>query len=198
MRTRARRIAVRVSEEQYNKISRLTERSFFTKEQVLRDIILGYPIQENRKPECMEFILKLRGIASTLNNIFRNYGLSDLPIGKEMKQTADDELISFNPAVELAALKENEQKELIEAMDYAQSVPSLSQAQRMKKLSKEGKLSLEKMQDILSEIKKGEISRVTFTNEQLHRYFPNNYTPEMMKREIVAILKIWMEQYWDK
>ena len=89
MRTRARRIAVRVSEEQYNKISRLTERSFFTKEQVLRDIILGYPIQEKRSPECMEFILKLRGIASTLNNLFRNYGLSDLPIGKEMKQTAN-------------------------------------------------------------------------------------------------------------
>ena len=110
----------------------------------------------------------------------------------------DDELISFNPAVELAALKENEQKELIEAMDYAQSIPSLSQAQRMKKLSKEGNLSLEKMQDILSEVKKGEISRVTFTNEQLHRYFPNSYTPEMMKCEIIAILKIWMEQYWDK
>ena len=116
----------------------------------------------------------------------------------ELLQQLDDELISFNPAVELAALKENEQKELIEAMDYAQSVPSLSQAQRMKKLSKEGKLSLEKMQDILSEIKKREISRVIFTNEQLHRYFPNNYTPVMMKREIVAILKIWMEQYWDK
>ena len=47
------------------------------------------PIQEDRSPECMEFILKLRGIASTLNNLFRNYGLSDLPIGKEMKQTAD-------------------------------------------------------------------------------------------------------------
>ena len=98
----------------------------------------------------------------------------------------------------LAALKENEQKQLIEAMDYAQSVPSLSQAQRIKKLSKDGKLSIEKMQEILSEIKKGEITRVTFTNEQHHRYFPNNYTPEMMKREIVAILKIWMEQYWDK
>ncbi len=78
------------------------------------------------------------------------------------------------------------------------SLSLLSQAQRMKKLSKEGKLSLEKMQDILSEIKKREISRVIFTNEQLHRYFPNNYTPVMMKREIVAILKIWMEQYWDK
>lgn len=89
MRTRARRIAVRVSEEQYNKINRLTEHSFFTKEQVLRDIILGYPIQEKRSPECMKFILKLRGIASTLSNLCRNYGLSDLPIGKEMKQTAN-------------------------------------------------------------------------------------------------------------
>ena len=116
----------------------------------------------------------------------------------ELLQQLDDELISFNPAVELAALKEKEQKQLIEAMDYAQSVPSLSQAQRIKKLSKDGKLTLEKMQEILSEIKKGEVTRVTFTNEQLHRYFPNNYTPEMMKREIVAILKIWMEQYWDK
>lgn len=89
MRTRARRIAVRVSEEQYNKICRLTDRSFFTKEQVLRDIILDYPIQENRSPECMKFILKLRGIASTLNNLCRNYGLSDLPIGREITQSAD-------------------------------------------------------------------------------------------------------------
>lgn len=89
MRTRARRIAVRVSEEQYNKISRLTERSFFTKEQMLRDIILSYPIQEDRSSECMEFILKLRRIASTLNNLRGNYGLSGLPIGKEMKQTTD-------------------------------------------------------------------------------------------------------------
>ena len=99
MRTRARRIAVRVSEEQYNKISRLTERSFFTKEQVLRDIILGYPIQEDRKPECMEFILKLRGIASTLNNLRGNYGLSGLPIGKEMKQTADA-VVEVNSLIE--------------------------------------------------------------------------------------------------
>ena len=78
----------------------------------------------------------------------------------ELLQQLDDELISFNPAVELAALKEKEQKQLIEAMDYAQSVPSLSQAQRIKKLSKDGKLTLEKMQEILSEIKKGEITRV--------------------------------------
>ncbi|MBO5066747.1 MAG: hypothetical protein J6D06_11575 [Clostridia bacterium] len=89
MRTRARRIAVRVSEEQYNKIWRLTDRSFFTKEQVLRDIVLGYPIQEDRKPECMKLIMLLRKIAGNLSGLCRNYGLSDLPIGKEMKQTAN-------------------------------------------------------------------------------------------------------------
>lgn len=104
--------------------------------------------------------------------------------------------ISFNPAVEIANLKMKEQENFLEAMDYAQSVPSLSQAQRIKALSKSGKLTLEEMQDILSEIKKGEITRVTFTNEQLHRYFPDNYTPQMMKREIIAILKIWMEERW--
>ena len=89
MRTRARRIAVRVSEEQYNKICRLTDRSFFTKEQVLRDIILGYPIQENRKPECMKLIMLQRKIAGNLSGLCRNYGLSGLPIGKEMKQTVN-------------------------------------------------------------------------------------------------------------
>ena len=104
--------------------------------------------------------------------------------------------ISFNPAVEISNLKMKEQEKFIEAMDYAQSVPSLSQAQRIKEISKNGTLTLEKMQDILSEIKKGEITRVTFTNEQLHRYFPDNYTPQMMKREIIAILKIWMEERW--
>lgn len=54
------------------------------------------------------------------------------------------------------------------------------------------------MEDIMSEIKKGEISRVTFTNEQLHRYFPTSYTPEKMKREILAILKLWAEEYWEQ
>lgn len=105
--------------------------------------------------------------------------------------------ISFNPAVEIATLKMKEQEQFIEAMDYAQSIPSLSQAQRIKELSKNKNLTLEKMEDILSEIKKGEVTRVTFTNEQLHRYFPEYYTPSMMKREIIEILKIWMEQYWN-
>ena len=93
--------------------------------------------------------------------------------------------------------KKKEQENFIEAMDYAQAVPSLSQAQRIKELSKSGKLTLEKMQNIMSEIKKGEITRVTFTNEQLHKYFPDHYTPQMMKREIIDILKIWRQERWE-
>ena len=116
----------------------------------------------------------------------------------EFLQKLDDELISFNPAVEISALKEEEQNQLLEAMDYAQAVPSLSQAQRIKKLSKENQLTLEKMQEIMSEIKKGEITRVAFTNEQLHKYFPSRYTPAMMKREIIALLKIWQNENWEK
>lgn len=115
----------------------------------------------------------------------------------ELLQQLDDEMIGFNPAVEIASLKKEEQKQLLDAMDYAQSTPSLSQAQRMKKLSQEGKLSKEKMEDIMTEIKKGEISRVIFTNEQLHKYFPSSYTPEKMKREIMEILKIWKKRYWE-
>ena len=114
----------------------------------------------------------------------------------KLLEMSDKGEISFNPAVEISYLKMKEQENFLKAMDYAQSVPSLSQAQRIKALSKSGKLTLEEMQDILSEIKKGEITRVTFTNEQLHRYFPDNYTPQMMKREIIAILKIWMEERW--
>ena len=115
----------------------------------------------------------------------------------EMLQKLDDDIISFSPAVEISALKEEEQKELLEAMDYAQAIPSLSQAQRIKQLSKEKKLTLEKMQEIMSEVKKGEITRVAFTNEQLHKYFPNSYTPAMMKREILALLKLWQKESWE-
>ena len=84
-----------------------------------------------------------------------------------MLQKLDDDIISFSPAVKISALKEEEQKELLEAMDYAQAIPSLSQVQRIKQLSKEKKLTLKKMQEIMSEVKKGEITRVAFTNEQL-------------------------------
>ena len=115
----------------------------------------------------------------------------------EMMQKLDDEIISFCPAVEIASLKENEQRELLKAMEYAQAIPSLSQAQRIKQLSKEKQLSLEKMEEIMCEVKKGEITRVAFTNEQLHKYFSNSYTPAMMKREILALLKLWKKESWE-
>ncbi len=116
----------------------------------------------------------------------------------EMMQKLDDGLLSFTPAVEISYLKEKEQKEMLEAMDYAQCVPSLSQAIRIKKMSSEGKLSLEKMEEVLSEVKQGDVDRVVFRNEQLYRFFPSTYTASQMKREILQILKIWMENNWEK
>lgn len=107
----------------------------------------------------------------------------------ELLELLDAGKIAFNPAFEAAFLTEEEQRMLVKAMDYAQSSPSISQAQRMKKLSREGNLSLAEMQEILSEVKKGEINRVMFKNEQLYQYFPRDYTAEQMKREILEILK---------
>ena len=101
----------------------------------------------------------------------------------ELLVLLDDGVTAFNPAYEAAFLKEDEQKLLVQAMDYAQASPSISQTQRIKNLSKEGRLTLDKMQDILSEVKKGEINRVIFKNEQLYQYFPKGYTPDQMKKE---------------
>ena len=107
----------------------------------------------------------------------------------ELLEMLDDGVIAFNPAYEASFMKEEEQKLLVQAMDYAQASPSISQTQRMKKLSREGTLTLSKMQDILSEVKKGEINRVIFKNEQLYQFFPKGYTPEQMKKEILEMLK---------
>ena len=109
----------------------------------------------------------------------------------ELQEMLDEGAIAFNPAYEIAFLTEEEQKNLIKAMDYTQAMPSLSQAQRLKKLSREQKLSLTKMKEILAEVKKGEIHRVMFKNEQLYQYFPRNYTPEQMKNKILEVLEAW-------
>lgn len=104
----------------------------------------------------------------------------------------DDGSMGFTPAVQLSYLNKKEQKEMLEAMEFAQCTPSLSQALRIKKLSTEGKLTVQDMEDILSEIKQKDIDRVVFKNEQRHRFFPTSYTAEQMRREILEILKIWM------
>ena len=115
----------------------------------------------------------------------------------ELLTKLDDDQLSISAAVEIAFLKEEEQKWFLEAMDYAQATPSLSQAQRIKKLSQNNELTEDDLKDILCEIKREDISRVTFKTEQLKKYFPKDYTVEKMKREIIDILKIWMDKYWD-
>lgn len=109
----------------------------------------------------------------------------------ELLSMVDEKKIAFNPAVELSFLKDNEQADLLEAMDMEQATPSLSQAQRLKKFSNEGKLSLEVMSAIMSEEKKGDLDKVTLTGDKLKRYFPKSYTPRQMEETIIKLLEGW-------
>ena len=109
----------------------------------------------------------------------------------ELLSMVDEKKIAFNPAVELSYLKKEEQTDLIEAMEMEQSTPSLSQAQRLKKFSAEGKLTLEAMSAIMSEEKKGEIDKVTLTGDKLKKYFPKSYTPKQMEETIIKLLEGW-------
>ena len=98
---------------------------------------------------------------------------------------------AFNPAVELSYLMPHEQVQLMEAMDMEQSTPSLSQAQRLKKYSQDGKLTFDVMTAIMSEDKKGELDKVTLTGEKLKKYFPKSYTPQQMEETIIKLLEGW-------
>ena len=109
----------------------------------------------------------------------------------EILDMVDEKKIAFNPAVELSYLKPSEQKEFLEAMDYAQASPSLSQAQRLKKLSQEGGCNLDAMCEVMNEIKKDELDHVTIKNEVLRKYFPKSYTPKQMQDTIIRLLEKW-------
>ena len=109
----------------------------------------------------------------------------------EILDMVDEKKIAFNPAVELSYLKPSEQKEFLEAMDYAQASPSLSQAQRLKKLSQEGDCTLDAMCEVMNEIKKDELDHVTIKNEVLRKYFPKSYTPKQMQDTIIRLLEKW-------
>lgn len=112
----------------------------------------------------------------------------------ELLDMLDQKKISFNPAVELSYLRPEEQRNLIEAMDFTQAAPSLSQAQRLKKLSQESGCSLEDMCEILGEVKKGDLERVAFKSEQLRKYFPKSYTPRQMSDVILKLLDQWQKK----
>ena len=106
----------------------------------------------------------------------------------------DEKKIAFNPAYELSFLKPEEQQMLLETMDYEQATPSLSQAQRMKKFSQDGKLTEEVMLAIMSEEKKGEPDKVTLTGDMLRKYFPKSYTPQKMQETIIKLLEQWQRR----
>lgn len=105
----------------------------------------------------------------------------------------DSKEIAFSPAVELSYLTRDEQKQFLDAMDYSQNTPSLSQAQRLKKLSREGKCTKEAMRSIMSEEKKEEQERITLSSDTLRKYFPRSYTPLQMQQTIIKLLEQWQK-----
>lgn len=112
----------------------------------------------------------------------------------ELLDMVDERKLAFNPAVEVSYLKRDEQRMLLEAMDAEQTTPSLSQAQRLKKFSQEGKLTEEAMSAIMSEEKKSEMDKVTLRSDTLRRYFPKSYTPKQMEQTIIRLLDVWQKQ----
>ena len=112
----------------------------------------------------------------------------------EVQKKVDSKEIAFSPAVELSYLTRDEQKQFLDAMDYSQNTPSLSQAQRLKKLSREGKCTKEAMRSIMSEEKKEEQERITLSSDTLRKYFPRSYTPLQMQQTIIKLLEQWQKK----
>ena len=112
----------------------------------------------------------------------------------ELLGLVDEKKISFNPAVELSYLDEAQQRDFLQAMDETQNAPSLSQAQRMKKLAQEGKLTYEAAFAIMGGAKKDELDKVVIKNDTLKKYFPRSYTPRQMEDVIIKLLEQWQRR----
>ena len=112
----------------------------------------------------------------------------------ELLDMVDERKLAFNPAVEVSYLKRDEQRMLLEAMDAEQTTPSLSQAQRLKKFSQEGRLTEEAMSAIMSEEKKSDMDKVTLRSDTLRKYFPKSYTPKQMEQTIIRLLDVWKQR----
>ena len=131
-------------------------------------------------------------IGESRNQIQRFIRLTNLI--PEILDMVDNKRIALNPAVELSYLKPAEQEMLLDAMDCEQTTPSLSQAQRLKRFSQEGKLTEESMLAIMSEEKKQDVDRVLLTRDTLRRYFPKDYTPKQMEDTILKLLQGWSKK----
>lgn len=131
-------------------------------------------------------------VGQSRNQISRYIRLTELI--PELLELVDERRIALNPAYEISFLKKEEQTKLLDAMESEQTTPSLSQAQRLKKFSQEGHLSLDVMRAILSEEKKSEVDRVTLTSDTLRKYFPKSYTPQRMQDTIIKLLEQWQRR----
>ena len=131
-------------------------------------------------------------VGQSKNQIFRYIRLTELI--SELMDMVDEKKIALNPAYELSFLKKEEQVDLFDAMDSEQATPSLSQAQRLKKYSQEGHLTLDMMRVIMGEEKKSDLDRVTFTSDTLRKYFPKSYTPQRMQETIIKLLEAWQKK----
>lgn len=146
--------------------------------------------QVGRKLETAEIIAQQTG--ESKNQVRRFVRLTELV--PELQTMVDKNELAFNPAVELSYLKPEEQKGVLDAMEYSQNTPSLSQAQRLKKLSREGKCTQDAMYKVMSEEKKDELDRVTLKSDTLRKYFPKNYTPQQMEQVIIKLLDQWQKK----
>ena len=135
-------------------------------------------------------------VGQSRNQISRYIRLTELI--PELLELVDERKIALNPAYELSFLKKEEQTNLLDAMESEQTTPSLSQAQRLKKFSQEGRLSLDVMRAILSEEKKSEVDRVTLTGDTLRKYFPKSYTPQRMQDTIIKLLEQWQRRQKER
>ena len=131
-------------------------------------------------------------VGQSKNQIQRFIRLTELI--PELLDMVDEKKIALNPAYELSFLKKEEQRDLLDAMDSEQATPSLSQAQRLKKYSQEGHLTLDMMRVIMGEEKKSDLDRVTFTSDTLRKYFPKSYTPQRMQETIIKLLEQWQRK----
>lgn len=143
--------------------------------------------QVGMKLQTLEIIGQQAG--DSRNQVHRFIRLTELI--PPLLNLVDERKIAFNPAVELSYLKPEEQTILLDTMDSEQATPSLSQAQRLKQFSQQGRLSEDVMRAILSEEKKTEVDRITLSNETLRRYFPRSYTPKQMEETILKLLEGW-------
>ncbi len=115
-------------------------------------------------------------------------------LSPELQQMVEDKKIAVTPASELSYLKPEEQALLVETMESEQATPSLSQAQRMKKMSQSGELNEDTMLSVMSEQKKPEVDRIVLTTDTLRKYFPKSYTPKKMEETIINLLESWLKK----